>query len=368
VKFMGQGKKMQNPVIIMLILFSSFSGSMALAQVGSPTDIKLEYSAGVTADQKQEIQRDLSLLNQVPWVDPSGELRHLLSGSSLKFPWNSSKEITKDLPTLLKDFLSVRMHYILDVEHPIAGLTVNRESINRRRFLSYDDLELESFDHLFQPPTFSNRMTAVEGQGNTVMSNIGTLLYISGKDTANRVTLNVSGVGKVRIDSPRVGIFKIGRTFFSSIYDEHEGASDFLHQAFRLTTMFHESRHEDGNASSLGFLHIVCPEGHAYQGLVACDLPSNGPYRLGALILESIKNSCHDCSPGLKDALEILRNDNLYRIQSFVPGIQLLLTKNQKEICELDPFNTLGLKGCGGNLHSFSDGVIEWDDKPEGIK
>jgi hypothetical protein len=64
----------------------------------------------------------------------------------------------------------------------------------------------------------------------------------------------------------------------------------------RAETLFHEARHSDGHGKTLGFLHAKCPSYHDYAGLPACDLSTNGPYTIGALMFKYIMDSTADKS------------------------------------------------------------------------
>lgn len=74
---------------------------------------------------------------------------------------------------------------------------------------------------------------------------------------------------------------------------------------------------------------------------MACDRPSNGPYRIGAMISDSALKGCTKCSEGQKDALKVLRNDSLSRILSdHQMPTDKMNVKSDRSICEMNIFSS----------------------------
>lgn len=94
------------------------------------------------------------------------------------------------------------------------------------------------------------------------MTNIGAVLYQTGKDMGDLYSFRMDGIGSVVVKSPRTGILKIGSIYFNELYeDDSMSASSlkFIHSLYRMATLFHEARHSDGHGDSLGFFHVKCP-------------------------------------------------------------------------------------------------------------
>ncbi|MBC7370687.1 MAG: hypothetical protein H7326_03925, partial [Bdellovibrionaceae bacterium] len=140
-----------------------------------------------------------------------------------------------------------------------------------------------------------------------IATNIGGSLYIIGKreKTLGMATVN----GKtLPVLSPRVGIVQVPDSFFSS---DNQKPAKLIDRLLRITTIFHEARHSDGNGTSLGFLHEVCPVGHMLEGKLACDKMENGSYGVEARFQRVLSRNCAKCS---NEDLEVLR---LMSLQNF---------------------------------------------------
>jgi hypothetical protein len=159
----------------------------------------------------------------------------------------------------------------------------------------------------------------------TVMSNVGAAIYLSGKSSNLPLLLRVPGVGRIPVTSPRVGVIQVGSGLFpelssgsSSGSDDSSGfglaPSSQARRASRLGTLFHEARHSDGNGKSLGFAHAICPVGHDYEGFNACDRNVNGPYLVGAMLTYHLRNNCSGCSSREQEVLALETLDGLSRI------------------------------------------------------
>jgi hypothetical protein len=154
----------------------------------------------------------------------------------------------------------------------------------------------------------------------TLMSNLGTTIYLTGKSERQLYTMRISkGFLKkpeeVRIISPRVGIVSLGEGLFDpEIMVNSKGPLDLANSVLRLGTLFHEARHSDGNGQSLGFVHSICPVNHDYEGLPACDENLNGPYTIGSVMISEMTKACEDCSETDKQLLKLIILDNLGRI------------------------------------------------------
>lgn len=143
------------------------------------------------------------------------------------------------------------------------------------------------------PPSVANRMQSYAG--TIIMSNSGAELYLTGK-----LEKVLKGLRLDRQDvfatSPRVGILQIGEGLFAERFLINKDKESEANKIKRLGTIFHESRHSDGNSEHIGFIHNDCPPGHLLSGLAACENYANGSYSLEAVALKNLLLNCTSCS------------------------------------------------------------------------
>jgi hypothetical protein len=148
-----------------------------------------------------------------------------------------------------------------------------------------------------------------------VMSNVGSAIYMYGKQSAKLLGLQLSDGKTLAVRSPRTGIIQIGEGLFLERLRVSPGRVDLQANSLgRLATFFHEARHSDGNGKSLAFAHAMCPIGHAYQGYYACEKNLNGPYTVGAKVLKLMTEACLECSTKEKTVLQMIQADSLSRV------------------------------------------------------
>lgn len=321
-----------------LLLFSL----TALAQ-SSDAIVPLTYTTSVPEVQKERLNKDLLLLNTIPLKDSSGEFQAIFKVPDLS---NATA----------KKWLADRAHYIIADEDPLDDSTLH----------SLGDAQYPYPDEL--PELVAG--TDEESDSGIVMSNMGGLMYLLGKQNQSKIAFDMVGVGSIPVQSPRVGIFRIGRGLFMPLSEDlpAESINDFVHSIFRLGTLFHEARHGDGHGKSMLFVHTMCPPGHDYDGVTACDTPANGAYRTGALFVRAVKEGCDLCMAGQKDSLDVLIADFENRIisplkdgtvgpaQAGIPGSSLCAQLKEMEV--VAPF--CDEKPAPGN-------VIMWEDAPESL-
>jgi hypothetical protein len=147
----------------------------------------------------------------------------------------------------------------------------------------------------------------------TVMSNLGSGLYLWGKQNSFLIGIEVAGK-EFLIKSPRAGIIQIGEGLFT-VYKAYNSDIDSVANSFlRLSVFFHEARHSDGNGENAAFGHKICPEWHDYYGYYACDKNLNGPYTIGAIMLKNAQKSCTECTNSEVQTLKLFQADSEYRI------------------------------------------------------
>ncbi len=126
--------------------------------------------------------------------------------------------------------------------------------------------------------------------------------------------------------SPRTGVMQIGPSFFDQTdsldtNDATRRGRRTVKSLYRLSVLFHEARHSDGNlqAGTLSFAHLNCPASESiaeeYIGLPACDDKANGAYNIGAQILTAMEGICDSiCSPRELSVIEAIHLDVLSRL------------------------------------------------------
>lgn len=176
------------------------------------------------------------------------------------------------------------------------------------------------------------------GKGVVVMSNIGTALYFSGKQSKQKVGLKIKTSlfkrEKVMIDSPRAGVIMIGEgLFMRRLQINRQKDESVANSLGRLQTFFHEARHSDGHGKHLGFFHAVCPEGHDYAGVNACDRNMNGPYSIGSSLMKEFIKNCEDCSESEKEVMKLVWLDSLNRV---IKDTEIIADNNNFEIKTLE--------------------------------
>lgn len=267
------------------------------APAASGPALELRYSSGVRPHQVELLNQDLVRLDTVTYKDVDGELQRIYKLNEV-----NAKE--------MKDWLRLRARVIVHNAHPLDASTIR---------MVQGDVSYPNPDQM--PPAFggaNKEDESEDGDPNVVMSNIGGILYLFGKQTRALVGLEVEGVGLVEVKSPRVGIFRIGGALFAPLSSQftREDLGNRVHSIFRLSTLFHESRHGDGRGKTMLFSHSVCPPGHDLAGAGGCDQAANGPYRIEALFQAAVREGCTDCTPFENEVLSLLQLDSENRILS----------------------------------------------------
>jgi hypothetical protein len=218
----------------------------------------------------------------------------------------------------LHQWLEDRVQYILDESF----------DVNSRAYVAQPHY---SYDNPGEMPSAGNsRQGLNDTQVQTLGLNLGTLVYLVGKQNHALLGLNISRLGSVPVTSPRTGLIEIGSGAFFSDPNELAG------MIFTMSVLFHEARHGDGHGKTAGFTHVVCPAGHVYAGYAACDNNSNGPYTVQAEFVRTLAQTCMSCSSRRREFFSLIQTDFLSRV---VP------------------------------IHTTSGAIVpagHWDDAPEG--
>ena len=331
------------------------------AASAAPLKLTLQYSTQVPKAQSERLNKDLLLLNSLKFKDSDGDVQRFF-----QIPLVDNENIKK--------WLAERAHVIVDPKHPLndSSIEVIEENVN--------------FPYPGETPRFSSPSPASsapslppvaplakedsgEGVIQIVMSNIGGLVYMGGKSNNSLIGLKVEGVGLVPARSPHVGIFRIGAGLFEPLSKKYKKKEiqNRIHSIYRLSTLFHESRHGDSHGKTMLFPHALCPEGHDFAGANACDTPSNGPYRIEAVFLRSLRDGCVDCSKSEIEVMNTLILDAESRI--LTPMKSGELSSSQKATMKLcEDMKALEIKAdfCEAGANPTKD-VVEWDAEPESL-
>ena len=279
-------------------IFGAFS---VLTQLSFPTpaaasDNYIVFADSVAKAEKKLLQNDLENLKKLSFVDSDQSATKLFN--------------TTLNPDNLRAWLYQRSRYVVPDNFPLDQTTIKIV-----RAQSYTNPEMPEIERGTKTPDGT-------GTVKTIMSNIGAALYLGQKMQSVYFSVGIPGAGDVKINSPRVGIFKIGEGMFLPLLRKSGGTDyqSFANSIWRLSVFFHEARHSDGNGKSLGFIHAVCPEGHAYAGYNACDKNLNGPYTVGAQFIRTTTDTCTDCSEAEKEALRNTYTDSFARIMNQFPA------------------------------------------------
>lgn len=291
-------------------MIASLLAASAALNVTSASEIML--SKAIKSELRQKIEHDLDVIENFKFTEraSSQTLRtlgiiSLNSASATEWLNKRVSYIISENALSVFNLLVKRVIYVerKDVDFPNAGIIP----------YSIDEGTSKNITEI------SNGLNAEEGF--TVMSNIGTALYLSGKNERQVYGIKVSRgflrkSERVAVNSPRAGIIQIGEGLFAPELTVNRENTDALSNSiFRLGTFFHEARHSDGNGKSLGFMHATCPAKHDYEGQPACDENLNGPYTVGALMMTEMTKSCDDnCSEKDKQTLKLLILDSANRI------------------------------------------------------
>jgi len=272
----------------------SFAVALALLATSAQA-AKFTYSENISNRQMNLIDRDLNVLNN---------LKFKSQASARTLEVMKLENLTAQSASA---WLNERVNYIVaekdvSIKRLLLGLAIYTEN----DFQLYPNPESNPLNDLNEMMGLTNKTEAV-----TVMSNIGAGVYMLGKQQSKLYGLKVSrGLlrkqRKIPITSPRVGIIQIGEGLFMKQFAINQNDEAAVPNSLsRLSTFFHEARHSDGNAQSLGFAHAICPDNHPLAGNAACDTNLNGPYTVGALMTVELAKACDSCTLGEKEELKI---------------------------------------------------------------
>lgn len=212
----------------------------------------------------------------------------------------------------------------------VTSDTLSQWLMDRITYIFPDDGQALKFAFIVPQENRVYQLSVDTGSGDGVAaSNIGGGLYSMYLDQQTQgvkgLLLNFNS-SYIPFLSPRTGVMQIGPNFFDTTdsldtTDTQRRGFRTIKSLYRLSVLFHEARHSDGNANAgtLSFAHLICPSdgsvGEEYEGLPACDDKANGAYNVGGQILTALEGVCDGvCSQQETSVLETIHLDIMSRL------------------------------------------------------
>ena len=301
--------------LALLATLSTAPSAHALGRAQSLGTIQAENA--VPKGQLALLSQDFEWLGTLQDLPPTQEFREVLGLESAA-------------PASLSTWLSSRVRYVVAEDFKPSLLNIRPYIFKKFDFpmTEMPDLEfprnaenIPLIDPNTLPEGTPEGADEPEAGGKVVMANLGSALYLGGKMSNVLLGVNLRGIGRIPVTSPRVGIIQIGEGLFhDGLFGKEIPNDSPIRRTFRMSTFFHEARHSDGNGKTLGFMHALCPRGHDYENSNACDRNINGPYTVGALMDEHIARACTECSEVEREAIRLFGLESRSRIISSRDG------------------------------------------------
>jgi hypothetical protein len=369
-------------IALMIILAQTISLT-ALAAVQQIDNIKIASS--VPQDQAAQLIKDIQTLKTMTFSKPDPNMLTLM-------------EIPDANASTLVSWMESRVNFIVDENFALddTNITTSKQSFNYPNPNATPSIETPAPVQV--PVPSPSQSPDASNQVQVLMLNIGAAIYYSGKEDSSLYDVQIPGVGTEAATSPRIGIIKIRSGMFNGLFtgDIGKDPSTFINTmpylALRLSTLIHEARHSDGNGTSLGFFHALCPSG-IYANMNACDRNLNGPYQIETTFLNSFAQSCTTCSAGDTAAIQVIAADAASRQivstndTSDLSTQQLMVLNSEISYCQIistlppgtipvgtapnsiDCSNLAAMQAQYNALQSSGTKVIlstMWDSTPEG--
>lgn len=295
----------------MKFYLSTFLVSMISVQVSQAQTFR--YSRDVPRNQYELLETDILLLDNIEFKDLDPEFYRVS---------DINHRLTRGVELL--DWMKERIRFVVG-----------------EKFKAYDRRYTELANYNFDLPgvlpdlgsSNSIRLAPYQfARPQMIMQNLGPTTYYLGKKSGILYGLNLPGIGKIPISSPRVGVIQVGPGLFTVPKDKK--ATDYDVRAERLLTLFHEARHSDGRGEHLGMMHTKCPSGHSYSGYYACDFNLNGAYSVGAYMGKALAENCTDCTVAHKEKMRLSYLDSFSRVIKEKRKIPLDVEMAQRAACE----------------------------------
>jgi len=265
--------------------------AFAALLISGNAQAEIVLQADMIESQRRTIRYDFGVLDRlVPLDDADSAAAAAKMGLAGKLTADS-----------LREWLEARVKYIVPQEWNY------QTQVKVGEFQNYPNRGL-------MPTIEEGKKSEQSGKAVIVMSNLGGALYLYGKENYRLLTVEIDRRHREKIKSPRIGLIQVGEGLFSDKMRIEPESDTEANALLRLAVYFHESRHSDGNGTSILFAHAVCPTGHAYAGSNACDRNRNGPYTVGAHMTKVLLNQCTNCTTAAKEALRLRVVDSFSRV------------------------------------------------------
>jgi len=272
-------------------------------------NVDIKFSKGISKKFRKAMDRDLSVLERLDFKkEADQETLKVLGLDSLNAD-SATKWLEDRVQVVIEELSSKKLEKKIKIEE---------------RYFNFENADVN--------PNIEIPTSTPSGKGVTVMSNLGAALYFAGKSAGSLFSFKVkTGFMKsetVKFSSPRAGLIMIGPGHFMERFDfDKDDRKAEANSYNRLATFFHEARHSDGAGKDLGFFHAVCPDGHDFQGLNACDRNLNGPYAVGAQMIKEFLKNCDNCNDEVQERMKLAYLGSTNRI-----------IKVTKKVAEIDNF------------------------------
>lgn len=309
---------MKFPIAVALLAVTLTSNAFA-DTAATKIDGHFTVASDVSADESKALASDLAYLKTLKPQADDALLQQLMETKTLTEPF-------------MEQWLATRVQYIISdktdldtsivqVNQPFTyanpGLLPTQITNGESAPSSKPAGSRSASSSAPQPSQGSDQgQDPNQSQGTVIMLNIGGGLYMAGKSSNVLLGLKIPGAGTVSLTSPRVGVLQIGAGMFQPLLKDVGVTStqSRAYSLFRLSTLFHEARHSDGNGKTLGFVHSLCPIDHDLAGLAGCDNMTNGAYTVDATVLRNLTASCKECTAADTEALKLEVLDSYSRV------------------------------------------------------
>jgi hypothetical protein len=245
------------------------------------------------------------------------------SDDEIKIDWEFSDRQQEIIRTDLAFLKSLSFNHQDSWFGKIFKGDVHKYLIDRVRYLVSAQSDLT--DRVIGGPYFPPPGEVMDSDGKVIAAlaayNIGTeLFFVNMKYFADYRTFFefrrgfIFGNERLPFESTRTGLIELGPRYFEKLNPELPNSKIPTSRFERISFLIHEARHSDctGGLSSqdlekvmrgqpianrlCGYEHILCPTGHKYAGVGACEDIPWGSYAVETSFLAAVLVNCTNCS------------------------------------------------------------------------
>jgi hypothetical protein len=282
-------------------------------------NIEVRLDPNLTDEEREAVVSDAARLSQVALEVGEGSLFDLTFGST-------------DMSGVIR-FLDERVNLIVSRTTQLESIIVQTRYRGERPLPEWMRSSLNATSK-------NGDQDEGEAKGMVVASNPGGLFWMFREQMAPKADLEVRlGNLRVPLSTSRIGLMHIGEGYVA----RDKNGEPLLSSMERIGTLVHEGRHSDctGGIDEIdlemmryGFLprnpgclhlHQPCPEGHALEGIPACDAHAWGSYAMGAVFGVSVAKKCTNCTEeeiqgALIDALDSM--ERILPLEEMMAGVR----------------------------------------------